>query len=1028
MRHVRLLIAFLLLHSALLAQTRQVSGSVKDKNGTGIPAVTIKVKGKDAQTITDVNGAFTLQGAPAGKFTIVASSVGFAEKSTEVAAGQNSISISLDETKQELGEVVVTALGISKESKKVGYAVSTVGGDQFNKARETNLALSLTGTVAGLNVHGTSGGPGGSARILLRGLSSTTGGSPLFVINGVPMDNTQRGSSGEWGGADMGDGIGNLNPDDIESMTVLKGQAASALYGARASNGVIMITTKSGKKGALSVEYNMNLVADRAINYTDYQYQYGQGQYGAKPATVADAQMTSRMSWGAKLDGSQVIQFDGKTYAYSPFKDNIKNFYRTGPSFTNTVSVTKGTDAGSFRLSLSNLDNQSIVRNSGITRKTVNLNIDQKITSKLSVSLMANYIDQKDKNRTYLSDGPLNANNGQFLASNIDERILAPGYDPVTGFEIEPFDDIYVTNPYFVVNQLVNNQDRKRLISAVTSRYNFTDWLYAQGRVGYDIENDRIFSVTPWGTAYTTDEHGGLNNLASNQNFELNVDGMIGVNKNLTKDLHLDAVIGANERKNQHEMIGVNGGPFVLPYLYSYNNVVNFGRSYEFWKKEVHSAYYTLDFSYKNFLTLSTTGRYDAYSTVAYSAIPKDKRNIFTPSVTGSFIFSEVAHLPSWLSYGKLRAAYAQTSGEPSDAYLTAVYYNIGNTLNGLSTGNFSTSLPNNLLKPFTTNEIEVGTELKFYNNRLGIDVAYYTKKTHNEIMPGTLSSATGYQSNYVATGSTKNSGLELSLNGNPIRQNDFNWNITFNLTTLKNTIVQTDAAGNPITLGTYRPLNANTAFVKGMSGPQVMAYDYEYSSKGEMVVDASGLPVQGKLIPMGSVLPKLFGGLNNEFTYKGVILSFLIDYNYGNKILSASNYYGIRRGLDKMTLDGRESGVTKGVLANGTTNTTAAKAQDYYMALAQNVSRINVLDGDYIKLRQATLGYTFTEKNVGKLPLFSAIQISLVGRNLLALMKRSGNIDPEAGFSNLVRYAGIEGTSLPTTRSYGVNVNFKFR
>ena len=501
MRHVRLLIAFLLLHSALLAQTRQVSGSVKDKNGTGIPAVTIKVKGKDAQTITDVNGAFTLQGAPAGKFTIVASSVGFAEKSTEVAAGQNSISISLDETKQELGEVVVTALGISKESKKVGYAVSTVGGDQFNKARETNLALSLTGTVAGLNVHGTSGGPGGSARILLRGLSSTTGGSPLFVINGVPMDNTQRGSSGEWGGADMGDGIGNLNPDDIESMTVLKGQAASALYGARASNGVIMITTKSGKKGALSVEYNMNLVADRAINYTDYQYQYGQGQYGAKPATVADAQMTSRMSWGAKLDGSQVIQFDGKTYAYSPFKDNIKNFYRTGPSFTNTVSVTKGTDAGSFRLSLSNLDNQSIVRNSGITRKTVNLNIDQKITSKLSVSLMANYIDQKDKNRTYLSDGPLNANNGQFLASNIDERILAPGYDPVTGFEIEPFDDIYVTNPYFVVNQLVNNQDRKRLISAVTSRYNFTDWLYAQGRVGYDIENDRIFSVTPWGTA-----------------------------------------------------------------------------------------------------------------------------------------------------------------------------------------------------------------------------------------------------------------------------------------------------------------------------------------------------------------------------------------------------------------------------------------------------------------------------------------------------------------------------------------------
>lgn len=1027
MRHVRLLIALLLLHSAVLAQTRQISGSVKDKAGTGVPSVTIKVKGKSIETVTDMHGAFSLQ-VPSGKVTLQASSVGFAEKTIDVPAGESSVSISLEESSQQLGEVVVTALGISKESKKVGYAVSVVGGDQINKARETNLALSLSGTVAGLNVHGTSGGPGGSARILLRGLSSTTGGSPLFVINGVPMDNTQRGSSGEWGGADMGDGIGNLNPDDIESLTVLKGQSASALYGARASNGVIMITTKSGKKGALSVEYNMNYMVDKAIDYTDYQYQYGQGQYGAKPANATDAQTTARMSWGAKLDGSQVIQFDGKNYAYSAVKDNIKNFYRSGPSFTNTVSVTRGTDAGSFRLSMSNLDNKSIIRNSGITRKTINLNIDQKITSKLSVSVMANYIDQKDKNRAYLSDGPLNANNGQFLATNIDENILAPGYDATTGFETVFSDDIYVTNPWFVVNQLVNNQDRKRLISAVTTRYNLTDWLYAQARVGYDIENDRIFSVTPWGTSYTSGQHGSLNNQATNQNFELNVDGMLGVNKNLTDDIHLDAAIGGNQRKNQHELIGINGGPFVLPYLYSYNNVGNFGRSYEFTKKQVNSAFYTMDFSYKNFLTISTTGRYDAYSTVYYSAIPKSKRNIFTPSVSGSFIFSEVANLPAALSYGKLRASYAETSGEPGDPYITAVYYNIGNTLNGLSTGNFTTTLPNQFLKPFKTTEIEVGTELKFYNNRLGIDIAYYTKKTRNEIMPGSLSAATGFTNNYVATGSTKNSGLELTVNGNPIRQKDFNWNVTFNFTTLKNTVLQTDAAGNPVNLGTYRPLNANTAFIKGQSGPQIMAYDYTYDSKGQMVVDGSGLPVRGKLIPMGSVLPKVYGGLNNELTYKGVTLSFLIDYNYGNKILSASNYYAIRRGLHEMTLEGRETGVTKGVLANGSTNTTAAKAQDYYMALAANVSAVNVLDGDYIKLRQLTLGYTLTDKNVGKMPLFSAIQISLVGRNLAALMKKSGNIDPEAGFSNTVKYAGIEGTSLPSSRTFGVNVNFKFK
>lgn len=1027
MRHVRLLIALLLLHSAVLAQTRQISGSVKDKAGTGVPSVTIKVKGKSIQTLTDMNGAFSLQ-VPSGKVTLTATSVGFAEKTIDVGAGESTITISLEGSSQQLGEVVVTALGISKESKKVGYAVSTVGGEQFNKARETNLALSLSGQVAGLNVHGTSGGPGSSARILLRGLASTTAGAPLFVINGVPMDNTQKGSSGEWGGADMGDGIGNLNPDDIETMTVLKGQAASALYGARASNGVIMITTKSGKKGAFTVDYNMNLMVDKAIDFTDYQYTYGQGQYGSKPATVDEAKTTGRMSWGAKLDGSQVIQFDGKSYAYSAVKDNIKNFYRTGPSLTNTISVSRGSDAGTFRLSLSNLNNESIIRNSGIIRKTVNLNIDQKITPKLSVSVMANYIDQKDKARPYLSDGPLNANNGQFLATNIDQKILAPGYDTATGKEIVFSDDIYVTNPWFVVNQLVNDVDRKRLISAVTTRYNLTDWLYAQGRVGYDLTDDRYLSVTPWGTAYSSDQKGGLNNLSQVQTLELNADGLIGISRKLTSDINLDAAIGANLRKNRRENVALNGGPFVLPYIYSWNNVQNFGRNYEFSRTEVHSAYYTLDFSYKNFLTLSTTGRYDAYSTVANSLIEKSKRNIFTPSVSGSFIFSELADIPV-LSYGKVRASYAETSGEPSVPYLTAVYYNIGNTLNGLSTASFSTTLPNALLKPFKTGEIEVGTELKFYGNRIGLDIAYYSKKSRNEIMPGALSSATGYTQNYVATGSTKNSGLELMITGNPVKQKDFNWNVSFNLTTLKNVILETDADGKARTLGTYRPLNANTAFVKGMSGPQIMAYDYKRDSKGQIIVNADGLPQgAGVLTPMGSVLPKVYGGLNNEFTYKNMVLSFLLDYNFGNHILSASNYYAIRRGLHEMTLEGRETGIKTGVYDNGNANTTTAKAQDYYMALAQNVSKVNVLDGDYIKLRQFTLGYTLSQKELGSLPLISAIQVSLVGRNLLTLMKHSGNIDPEAGFSNLINYAGIEGTSLPTTRTYGVNVSIKFK
>ncbi|THU41097.1 SusC/RagA family TonB-linked outer membrane protein [Niastella caeni] len=1025
MRHVRLLIAFILLHSAVLAQTRQISGSVKDKAGTGIPSVTIKVKGKNIETVTDMAGVFRLQ-VPTGKIQLEASSIGYGSRTIDVDASQDNVAFTLEEGNgQQLGEVVVTALGISKEARKVGYSVSTVVGDQLNQARETNVANSLSGRVAGLKVSGTNGGPGGTVKLLLRGLPSMNNpGSPLFVINGVPMDNTQRGSSGEWGGSDNGDGIGNINPDDIETMTVLKGQAASALYGSRASNGVILITTKSGKRGDFSVDYNMNFMVDKAMDLTDFQYEYGQGIGGAKPTTVAAAQQSGRMSWGAKLDGSQVIQFDGKSYAYSAQRDNIKNFYRTGPSFTNTIAVSKGGESGSFRLSLSNLNNESIVRNSGLDRKTINLNIDQNITDKLSVKIMANYIDEKSTNRPQLSDGPMNPNNGLFLATNIDQNILKPGYNPANGYEIQFSDDEYVSNPWFVVNQYVNNLGRKRFISSTALRYNFTKWMYAMGRVGYDVAHDRLFKVTPWGTAYSQNRAGGLDDLASTERFELNVDGLIGASHKITEDLSFDAAIGANLRKNQEERIKIGGGPFILPYQYSFNNVQNFNRDYSFYKSQVNSAYYTLDLAYKNFLTIGTTGRYDAYST-----LPVDNNSIFVPSVSASLIFSELTNINN-LDFGKLRASYAVTSNELTAAYQTQVYYSLGNNFSGIPIGQFSTSLPSGLLKPFTVSEFEIGTELRLLGNRLNVDIAYFTKKTRDEIMPATFSIATGYTSGYIANGQTQNKGLELMISGSPIKSKDLSWTATFNLTHVKNKVLRTDANGNNVNLGQNRGTlgNAITAYVEGLAGPQIMGYDYKRDSKGEIVVDGSGYPVRGdSLIGWGSVLPTLYGGLNNEFNFKGLTFSFLIDYNFGNKILSATSYYSILRGLNKMTLEGRD-GITKGVTSTGATNTVKADAQGYYRALAQQVTGTHVLDGDFIKLRQVQLGYTIPASIVSKSVIFRSAQISFVARNLWIIMKNSDNIDPESQFGSNVRYYGIEGTSLPSTRTYGVNLNLKFK
>lgn len=1000
-----------------------VKGTVTSATGETLPGVNVLVKGTDVGTTTDLDGNYTIN-VPNDDAVLVFSFIGYTPQEIKVG-GRATIDVVLQDDVQQLSEVVVTALGIEKKEEKLGYSVSTVNGEAFSQARESNVAYSLQGRVAGLNMSGVNGGPGSTARINLRGFTSFSASSPLFVIDGVPIDNTQRGAASTYGGSDNGDGISNLNPDDIESMTVLKGAAASALYGTRASNGVIVITTKKGKAGKFAITYNSNYVMSQAIDYTDFQYKYGQGQNGSRPSSVSDALASGNLSWGEQMDGEQTIQFDGNTYAYKAQKNNIEDFYRTGSTFTNTVSVSKGTETGSFRLSASNMTNESILRNSGVSRKTFNLNMTQNVTDKLSVNVLANYVNDASKNRPYLSDGPMNANNIIWLATSMNQSVLKPGYDADNdGAEMVWSNDTYATNPWFVVNQFVNNLDRQRLISLASARYDFTGNLFLQARIGYDERNDRKKTVTPWGTAYTTNQHGQLDEISHTSAFELNTDVLLGYQKNITSDLFANASVGANLRRNKSEKIGVSGSPFVLPYLYSYNNVTTYNRSYEYSEKEVHSAYYTVDFDYKTFLTLSTTGRYDTYST-----LPAGHQGIFTPSVSASFLYGDMIDVPA-ISFGKLRASWGQVSGEPGDAYATTQYYSVSSTINDITTGTFSTTLPNLKLQPFTLTEVEVGTEIKFLNNRLGLDIAYFHRQSKNEIISGSLSPSTGYTTQYIGTGSTRNQGVEMLVTATPIQKRNFSWNVSFNYTMVQNKILDIYGSGstnNTLSLGTYRPLNAYTAIVKGKSGPQIMAYDYLYDDNGNIVVDADGIPEQGELKPMGSVTPKGYGGLNNEFNYKNWSFAFLFDFKYGNKVLSATNYYAIYRGLDKMTLKGRETGVTfDGVYEDGTANTSSTEAQAYYQGLAQNISKLNVLDGSFIKLRQVTLGYSLPPSFLAKLP-FQSVQLSFVARNLLTLMRNSNNIDPEASIGSTVTYAGIEGGGLPSTRTYGFNLNVKF-
>jgi TonB-linked SusC/RagA family outer membrane protein len=1009
-----------------------VHGRVLDEKGAPVVAATVEVRGTKKVTTTNDNGEFTLTGISDNAVLII-SSVGF-EKTEVRIGGRTSLDVTM-KLGAALGETVVTALGIVKEARKVGYSVAVVGGDQMTKARETNVALSLEGQVAGMAVRGTNGGSGGTALVLLRGVPSmNAGGPPLFVINGVPIDNGQRGASGEWGGSDMGDGIGNINPDDIETMTVLKGQAASALYGTRATNGVIMITTKSAKRGTTDINYNINSLWDKPINSTDFQYQYGSGTGGIKPVTANGALLTNRFSWGAKLDGSQVIQFDGSNQPYSAYtyKKNMNQIYRTAPSLTNTISVSGANDRTTFRLSASDLDNSSIVRNSGLERKTINLNVTQKLTEKLSVTAVANYIDQANRNQPMTSDGPGNPNNFLELAANVNDNIFKPGFNKTTGMETQFSDDNYATNPWFVVSKWINNLDRKRLISNLSAKYNFTPWLYVMVRNGYDLENDRNLAVTPTGTLYSynsSGQSGQYNGLTYQQHYELNTDELLGISHKLFKELSLDATLGGTERKDYWESSQINGQQFVIPYLYTPTNAISPNRSYSTALTEVNSAFYTLDFDWDNWLIINTTGREDAYST-----LPMGNNRIFTPSVSGSFVFSQF--IPNnVLSYGKLRVAYAQTSGEPntgnfgSGAYQDALYYGVGNSINGTPTGNYNSALPNLFLKPFVKTEEEYGFETKFWQNRIGIDFDYFSSVTKHEIESAVLSNSTGYSNYIVGTGSIQNRGIELKVTGTPIKTRNFEWDLTLNYTHVNDKVLQTDNAGNIITLGGYRPLNAATAWVKGMSGPQIEAYDYVRDSKGNIEVDGSGDPLAtASYKAFGSVLPTDFGGLKTDFTLKNWNLSALFTYNYGNKILSATNYWSYYRGLNKGTLPGRVGGITTGYSSTtDAPNTVAATPQNYYTAFA-NVSRNNILNGDYIRLKRLSLGYTLDKKVLGNNPVFQSVTVSAVASNLWMVMRKSTNIDPESEFAASVSSLGIEGTSLPATTTFGFNATFKFK
>lgn len=1020
-------------------QNETCQGVIKDKTGEAVIGASVVVKGTSNGTITGLDGDFTLNNVKAGDI-IQVSFLGFVTQ--EIKWGGQPLNILLVEDSKMLDDVVVTALGIKRQQRSLGYSTTSVGGDDFTQARDINVGSALSGKVAGVTVAGNATGVGGSSRVVIRGNSSLTGNNqPLYVVDGVPFDNSNLGSAGTWGGMDMGDGLSNISPDDIANIQVLKGAAASALYGYRGGNGAILITTKSGKKGQpVSVEFNNSLTFNTIYDYRDFQKTFGQGENGKRPLSKDVALKTETLSWGERLDGGTAINFLGNEYQYSNI-DNWDNFYRTGVNDATSLSASGSSDRITYRFGISNMYDKSILPNSYISQQGVNMNTTFDITSKISLAVNANYVFEKFKGRSNLSDGNGNTNASLlYRANSFDVRWLERGSPEsdwgtaVDGQEMLGGKNVYFNNPYWLQYRKTNDTNKNRLTGGMTLKYDILDWLYVQGAVTRDGYNLDFKQVQPVGAA--ADSQGWMTEYSKTYS-EINLNYLIGFNKEFG-DWAVGATFGGNRQRNITKQWMADGvRPFLVPGFPSVNNVANRPMSKTYIEYRVNSIYATADLGYKNQLFLNLTGRKDWFST-----LNPDNNSYFYPSVGLSWVFTDTFKLPHAFDFGKVRVAYASASNG-TDPYQNVLTYKLNDyIINGQNNATVNNeTYPNPNLKPVRISEWETGLNLAFFGNRLSFDMAYYIKNTKDDIARISTSSASGFNSTIMNVGEIKNNGFEFMVDAVPVKTKDLMWNTTFNIA-YNNSEVQYlgENSGNPVTSlsidgASSRSGNVTIRNIVGKPYGELVGYRYKRVG-GEVVYENGIAQHSDELENLGSGVYNLTGGWRNQVTLKNWTLSFLFDFKFGAKLFSGTNYSLYSSGLHKNTLEGRGDdgsgtivgkGVMKDASGNYVPNTVAVPAQNYWQGItSNNIAEEFIYNASFIKLRELSLGYNFPKSILGQNGIIKDLSLSLVARNLWTVLKHTDNIDPESAY-NSSNGQGLELNGYPATRSIGFNVNVKF-
>ncbi|WP_188653771.1 SusC/RagA family TonB-linked outer membrane protein [Yeosuana aromativorans] len=1041
------------------AQSVTISGVVTDK-GSNMPliGVNVTIEGTSKGAVTDFDGNYSIQTEGVQGKNLVFSFLGYKTVSVVLSSGDQVINMALEEDATSLDEVVVTALGIKRESKALGYSLAKVDGDEMSTVKTASAINSLQGRVAGVNISTTSAGAAGSSRVVIRGASSLTGNNqPLYVVDGIPIINNTNGSvvgPTNDGTGDGGDDISTINPDDIASVSILKGSSAAALYGSLASNGVIMITTKSGKgKEGLGVEYSSSLTFDKVnTDLQDFQTTYGQGRNGLKPgyeydtggnpieiadteSAISDAFNSTLQSWGARMDGSQVYNWDGVKRPYSYTGNNLDKFYNSGTTAVNTIALSKGADGYNYRFSFSNFDNKDIFPKSTIGRKSFSLNALAKINPKLTSTINAKYVIEKAHNRINIGDTPGNANATAYrLPSSLNIYDLKPGFNE-EGTELLFQPSQFITNPYWVVNDF-NNDDRKnRLTVSTTLRYDITDWLYASGRAGLDTYDLSRRRVTPYGTAYRP---AGEFYQSKSTSSSFDADVMLGIDKDITDKIATSSIIGANTRTNTFESLSAQGRGFIVVGLEDLNNTTLPEPKNTYYQTKTNSIYGSFEFDYDKYLYLTFTGRNDWFSTLSFPG-KTSPNNDFYWSLSGSFLLSEALELPKAINYAKFRASYAQVAGGAQDAYALNLDYAVTGSFQGQSYGQLNgNTIPNPNLVPFQKSEYEFGFEGRFLNNRANLDFAYYSNTTTNDIVSAAASLSSGYTSSILNIGELENKGIELLIGGTPIKNDNFSWNTSFNLGYNDSRIVHTDDEDTPINVdgSQSRDRTAIISHIVGEHYGVIWGSSYKRDDNGNIIYDLSSTvpkPIQGENKILGQGVAPYTLGFSNTFRYKNISLSFLIDAKFGGSVYSGTNHDLTIAGLTKKTLKGRETGLEVSGIDNATgqpfTTTVAPENIGNYWGLigaeTTGIAEEFVYSTDFIKFRELSLSYNLPKKVLDDI-FISDLRISFIGRNLFFISKDIENVDPEAALNNL-NSQGIERFGIPSTKSYGFSINVKF-